>query len=132
MGLRNMYRMPGRLFDTNVLLWFRSADARLPADIRKSLEDPGIKKYISIASAWEVAIKISVGKLKIEGGSGSFWHAFLASGFEFLPISIETVRIVETLPFHHKDPFDRILIASAMEHGLEIVATDEDFAKYRP
>lgn len=123
--------MQGKLFDTNVLLWFLAGDKRLSPEARQSIENPFVKKYVSIASAWEVAIKISLGKLELEGGTEAFWRIFTEGGFEGLPVSIEAVRIVQTLPFHHKDPFDRILIATAMELGLEIVTSDEGFAKYR-
>ena len=123
--------MNGKLFDTNVLLWFLAGDKRLPSAIRQSIEDPFGKKYMSIASAWEVAIKISLGKLELEGGAEAFWRVFTDGGFEGLPVSIEAVKRVQTLPFHHKDPFDRILIATAIELGLEIVTSDGEFAKYR-
>ena len=125
-----MYRLPGRLFDTNVLLWFRNGDDRLPKDIREKLEGTEVKKYISIVSAWELAIKISLNKLEFAGGAEAFWRSFTGSGFEGVSISIEAIKNLETLPFHHKDPFDRLLIATAMVYGFEFVTTDAEIAKY--
>ena len=122
--------MNGRLYDTSVLLWFLSGDKRLSESVRRSIEDPDEKKYISIVSAWEVAIKISLGKLALEGGAETFWRIFKEGGFTGLSVSIEAVKIVQTLPFHHKDPFDRMLIATAMEHGLELVTSDEELGQY--
>ena len=119
------------LFDTNLLLWYRTADPRLPVDVKKEIEESNGKKYISIASAWELAIKTSIGKLTIVGGIEAFWRDFSSAGFIWLPISIDTIKIVETLPFYHKDPFDRILVASSIEHSLELLATDEIFAQYK-
>ena len=130
-GLKTMFNKHRWLFDTNLLLWYRTADPRLPADVKKEIEESNGKKYISIASAWELAIKASIGKLTIAGGIKEFWRGFSSAGFEWLPISIDTISIVETLPFYHKDPFDRILVATSIEHGLEMVATDEVFAQYK-
>jgi len=121
---------PQCLFDTNVLLWYLSGDERLSKEARESIESQSGRKYISIVSAWEVAIKISLGKLKVEGGTTLFWRTFVEGGFMGLPITIESVEAVESLPFHHRDPFDRLLIATALTHGLELVATDDIFSKY--
>jgi len=120
----------GYLFDTNILIWFLAGDNRLSKAARKNLEDPGIRKCLSIASAWEIAIKMSLGKFFIDGGAAEFWRLFTECGFEGLPISIETVKNVQNLPFHHKDPFDRILIATAKEYGLEFVTSDKELRKY--
>ena len=122
--------MKGYLFDTNILIWYLSGDNRLKKAIIKHIEDPNIRKYISIASAWEIAIKMSLGKFFIDGGAGEFWRKFTEGGFEGLPISIETIEIVQNLPFHHKDPFDRIMIATAKEHGLEFITSDNELKKY--
>ena len=121
---------PGRLFDTNVLIWFLTGDNRLTKAARKSIEDPAAKKFISIASAWEIAIKMSLGKFHIDGGADEFWRVFTGNGFEGLPISIETVKIVQTLPFHHRNPFDRILVATAMAYKLEFITSDPQLKKY--
>jgi len=122
--------MKGYLYDTNILIWFLSGDSRLSKPIKKTIEDPLTKKYVSIASAWEIAIKISLGKFFIDGGAGAFWRIITEGGFEGLPVTIEAVKIVQKLPFHHKDPFDRILIATAMTRGLDFVTADKTLKKY--
>ena len=122
--------MSGYLFDTQILLWFLSGDDRLPKSMRKTMEDPSTEKYISIASAWEIAVKTSLGKSVIDGGVNEFWRVFIEGGFVELPISIEVIRILETLPLHHKDPFDRILVATAIAHKLELVTSDAELGNY--
>ena len=122
--------MRGRLFDTNLLLWYVLGDERLTADIREDIERSESGKHINIVSAWEVAIKISIGKLKLSGGVDRFWGIFTENGFKDIQISIDALKLVETLPCHHKDPFDRLLIATALAHDLELVSSDSDIAKY--
>ena len=122
--------MDGRLFDTGVLLWFLAGDKRLPRAIRAQIEDTQTPRYLSIASAWEVAIKISLGKLDFEGGAEEFWHLFIDGGFNELPPTIATMSIVQSLPFYHRDPFDRILIATAHQYGVKLVSSDKTLAQY--
>jgi len=122
--------LQGRLYDTNVLLWFLSGDERLSNEVRMHIEDPDSKNYISIVSAWEVAIKISLQKLELEGGASLFWHMFVDSGFIGLPITIESVDIVQTLPYYHKDPFDRLLISTAIANDLEFITADDKIRQY--
>ena len=86
--------------------------------------------YVSIASAWEVAIKVSRKKLDFDGGVSEFLRMIRENRFELLPIKQEYMRIVETLPFLHRDPFDRLLISSAIVEGLTIITADEDIHKY--
>ena len=122
--------MRGRLFDTNLLLWYVLGDERLYVGLLGDIERLEAGKHISIVSAWEVAIKVSLGKLEIDGGVNRFWDVFVRNGFKALPISIDAIKIVETLPFRHKDPFDRLLVATAIAHDLEFVTTDAELAKY--
>ena len=128
--LRNIFDMHRRLFDTNLLIWYVLNDDRLSSDIQADIERLDSGKHISIVSAWEVAIKISIGKLNLRGGVDAFWDTFVLNGFKSLPVSIDALKIVETLPFHHKDPFDRLLLATAQVHGLEFITTDPTIAKY--
>ena len=122
--------MSGYLFDTKILLWFLSGDDRLPKSMRKIMEDPDSGKNISIASAWEIAVKTSLGKSVIDGGVDEFWRLFTESGFKELPISIDVVKVLQTLPLHHKDPFDRILVATAIAYKLELVTSDAELGNY--
>jgi PIN domain nuclease of toxin-antitoxin system len=86
---------------------------------------------VSVASAWEIGIKVSLGTLKIEGALGRFLPDQLAANsFQPLPIDLKHCARVAALPFHHRDPFDRLLVAQALEEGIAIVTADPVFAKY--
>lgn len=87
----------------------------------------GTEVYVSVASAWEAAINISLGKLRL---AGDFEQGIADSGFAPLPISFDHARDVMTLPHHHRDPFDRMLIAQAQRDGLTVVTSDRVFAQY--
>jgi PIN domain nuclease of toxin-antitoxin system len=86
---------------------------------------------VSVASGWEIAIKVSLGKLRIEGALDRFVPEQLAvNGFQALAIDLRHTARVASLPFHHRDPFDRLLVAQALEEELRIVTADAIFAKY--
>jgi len=86
---------------------------------------------VSVASAWEIAIKVSLGKLRIEGALDRFVPEQLAlNGFQALPICLKHTARVATLPFHHRNSFDSLLIAQALVEGLGVVTADPVFAKY--
>ena len=87
--------------------------------------------YVSLASLWEIAIKVSLGKLALRvGGVGVFTSLIEIMPIELLPISSSYIVVVERLPFIHRDPFDRLLIATAMTEGMTIVTVDENMSKY--
>ena len=114
--------------DTHVFIWWMEENKRLSNDIWDLLYSPQNLIFLSVASVWEVIIKKAKGKLNlpkdIEGG-------IIASGFTVLPIQIPHVLAVEKLPFHHKDPIDRLLVAQAMVENLTILTDDKKFGKYR-
>jgi PIN domain nuclease of toxin-antitoxin system len=114
------------LLDTHVALWWRENSPRLGEEARDAIARVDIA-YVSVVSAWEVAIKISAGKLRIPG---SFEAAIDASGFSKLPLTFTHAAALTELPFHHRDPFDRMLIVQAREEGLTIVTADRKFAPY--
>ncbi len=119
------------LLDTQAMLWFFWDDPKLSADARAQLEDANNRKLVSIASCWEVAIKVGLGKLDLGEPSSTFLPREIArNNFELLPISLEHATAVETLPLHHRDPFDRLLLAQAMVDGLQIVGADSAFDQY--
>src|SRR5262245_24999504 len=119
------------LLDTHTLLWFVWNDPQLSATARRVIEDPANQKLVSMASCWEIAIKVSIGKLNLGEPSRSFLRREIASNhFDSLPISFEHATEVETLPFHHRDPFDRLLIAQALLETLSIVSADTAFDPY--
>src|SRR4051812_28503400 len=100
------------LLDTHAFLWFCQDDPALSATARALIEDPANRKLVSLASCWEIAIKAGLGKLTLGEPRGTYIPTALArTGFEMLPISLAHAPAVEPLPAHHKDPFDRLLIA---------------------
>ena len=119
------------LLDTHAFLWFCQDDPQLSTTAKTLIEDPGNRKLVSIASCWEIAIKAGLGKLRLGEPSGTYIPAALAqTGFELLPISLANATGVEQLSPHHKDPFDRMLIAQAMVEGIPLVSVDPAFDGY--
>jgi PIN domain nuclease of toxin-antitoxin system len=119
------------LLDTHTVLWFWWNDAQLSATALALICDPANRKLVSPATAWEVAIKVSLKKLKIGGPYlGFFPQHMLRNNFEWLPITDDHFAGVASLPFHHKDPFDRMLVAQALAEGIPIVSVDGAFDPY--
>ncbi|MBI5506530.1 MAG: type II toxin-antitoxin system VapC family toxin [Deltaproteobacteria bacterium] len=107
------------LLDTHALIWALSAPSKLPKRVVAALRDPGTVVYCSAASTWEIAIKSALGKIKAD--LGAVIRAAGTADFDELPITIAHTERVHTLPAHHRDPFDRILIAQALEEHLVLV-----------
>jgi PIN domain nuclease of toxin-antitoxin system len=119
------------LLDTQALLWFLLDDPRLSSTAHKSITDADMSVYVSPASIWEIAIKISLGKYAIPMPFAAFWTKELhTNDFSLLPITIPHAARVADLPFHHRDPFDRLLIAQALEDDIPIVSNDNAFDHY--
>ncbi len=115
------------LLDSHVVLWSLQSPERLPADVVAMITDPVNSVDVSVASLWELAIKQSIGKLTVDGDLRE--HLSLQS-FSELPVLGEHAIAVRELPIHHRDPFDRLLIAQARCEGLTIVTSDRVFAAY--
>ena len=115
------------LLDTHVALWALSSPKLLSPSVRAAIEDPANTVLVSAASVWEVAIKQAAGKLDAPSGFGG---ACLSIGFEPLDITFEHAAAAGSLPTHHADPFDRMLIAQAIGEHLELVSKDRVFAQY--
>jgi len=115
------------LLDTHVFLWWRADDPGLKPAIRRDIARADVV-YVSAASAWEVAIKSALGKLRVPG---SIEAGVEESGFTKLPVSFRHAEEVAGLPDHHADPFDRMLIAQALVEGLTVVTRDRQFEPYR-
>lgn len=123
--------MTNLLLDTHTMLWFFWDDLRLTKDAKALIEDASNRKLISIASCWEIAIKVGLGKLDLGESSRSFLPREIArNNFESLPITLDHATMVEGLAAHHRDPFDRLLIAQAMIEGLSLVSADTVFDQY--
>lgn len=114
------------LLDTNVLLWWLAGGARLGAQAYNAIADARNVAFVSAASGWEIAIKVGLGKLDVPPDVAAWLPAEIDSQrFSHLPIALRHALAVEQLPLHHRDPFDRVLIAQAQLEGLTIVTGDE-------
>ena len=119
------------LLDTQVLLWALGARTRIPPHIRAAMESRTNAVFVSSASVWEIAIKASLGKLEIAGlGLGELPGFIDASGFDELPVLARHALGVLDLPGHHRDPFDRMLIAQARAEDLIVASVDPAFRAY--
>ena len=117
------------LLDTHVVLWIAENSPNISQKARHILCEDALK-YVSIASAWEVAIKISKGNLKLIGGLAEFYHIVEYNDLKMLPIEKEYLSRLTDMPFIHKDPFDRIIIATSMVEEMSIITIDENIQKY--
>lgn len=115
------------LIDSNAFIWMVSQPRELSAGSRNALVDPANERFLSIAAIWEIAIKLSGGKLELPG---TLQEAVDGMAAEILQVTMVHVGRVQTLPFHHRDPFDRMMIAQAIEEGLTIVTRDRHFPAY--
>ena len=119
------------LIDTHVFLWGAGGGELLSASAREILDDPEIPIFLSVASAWEIAIKWSKGRLILpELPAEVIRNAVATSGMSQLAITMKDALAVSDLPFHHKDPFDRVLIAQARNHGLRLMTANPILEKY--
>ena len=114
------------LLDTHAFLRWRAAPNELGPAAKRSIAQAH-SVYVSLASAWETAIKVSIGKLKLDA---RFEDGVRESGFRPLPIEFRHAEQVIELPGHHRDPFDRMLIAQALVEGLTIVTSDRQIGRY--
>lgn len=118
------------LLDTHVALWAIADSPKLPKRARELLELPEAVVWISVASVWEIAIKHALGRGDMPVSSQDAVSYFRESGYRFLAIEPEHAVAVETLPTHHQDPFDRILIAQAVVEPMRLVTHDSIVASY--
>jgi len=123
--------MVGLLLDTHAFLWAASNPAALSVKARAAIEDASTQVYVSSAVAWEIVIKHSLGKIELPMEPSSYVPTRLVSlGFKPLPICVEHALAVASLPNHHNDPFDRIMIAQAQVESLTFVTADSIAAQY--
>jgi PIN domain nuclease of toxin-antitoxin system len=118
------------LLDTHTVLWFFDDNAKLSRKAREIILDINSEKYVSIVSAWEIAIKISIEKLKFEGGVSGFLQMVDENGFLSLSVERSYVKGVQALPFFHRDPFDRLIVASAISEDMCLVTADDNVHLY--
>jgi len=115
------------LLDTCTMLWFLKGE-NLSDKIKEMIINN--TNYVSVASLWEVAIKMNIGKYTFNGGFSAFVDLVANNGFEIIPIENEFMKRLFELPFIHKDPFDRLIITTALVENLIIVTADENIQKY--
>jgi PIN domain nuclease of toxin-antitoxin system len=120
------------LIDTHVLLWSLVQSDKLLAKEKAVLLDSYQKIFVSVASVWEIAIKVSIGKLVLPSDLQNNLEGGLAqSGFDILPIDFKVAWGVKDLPMYHSDPFDRLIISCAKSHNLTLISRDKIFKKYQ-
>jgi PIN domain nuclease of toxin-antitoxin system len=116
------------LLDTLALIWWMSDDERIGPQARALIADPGNDVLISVVSLWEIVVKLRVGKL--EADIQEIAGACESSGFIPLDVRLDHLRQLATLPMHHRDPFDHLLIAQAITEGAALVTDDRHAARY--
>jgi PIN domain nuclease of toxin-antitoxin system len=118
------------LLDSHVLIWSIAADSRLPAHISRAIEDSSNALFVSTASLWELSIKLAQGRLRLAKGLDSVLEFLERWNIQLLPITLQNIRATAALPFHHGDPFDRMLVAQADIEHLRLVSGDEKMRLY--
>lgn len=118
------------LIDTHILLWYMVGDKRIDHEIQIKIEDEKNTIFLSNASLWEITIKLSIGKLKLKGTLAELKQYLVEKGFKILEFDFEDLETLKNLPFHHQDPFDRLIVAQAKTKNLEIITDDEHVKLY--
>jgi PIN domain nuclease of toxin-antitoxin system len=118
------------LIDTHILLWYMVGDKRISIDIQNIIENKSNTIYLSNASLWEITIKVSIGKLKLKGSLNDLKYYLLEKGFKLLEFDYDDLETLLTIPFHHQDPFDRLILAQAKTKSMEIITNDPQIRKY--
>jgi len=118
------------LLDTHTALWLFEGNEKLPQRVQDIIYYAENEIYISVVSAWEVAIKVSLNKLDFTGGVAIFLSEIEANNIKLLVVKSDYVKTVEKLSFIHRDPFDRLIISTALAENLTIITIDENIQKY--
>lgn len=119
------------LLDTHTFIWWVEDSPDLSVKAREIIAEIDNECYLSLASCWEMAIKSSLGKLQLALPLGTYIPQHMAANrFEQLGISFQHISRVESLPFHHRDPFDRLLAAQTLENKMTLISRDSSFALY--
>ena len=118
------------LIDTHTLIWYLEGNRKISETAVSTIKNLDNDIYVSVSSFWEIAIKMSIGKLKLPVSLSAFINTAKTQNIRSFQFADEYILVVEKLPFHHKDPFDRIIIATAITEKLPIISTDPNFDKY--
>ena len=119
------------LLDTHTLIWFLNGDKSLSTKARKAIESSEATNFVSIVSLWEIAIKISLNRLDLKTSFENIGEEIINNNFQMLPITFQDTLVLSSLPFHHRDPFDRLLIAQGINNKFTIISKDEYFESYK-
>lgn len=118
------------LIDTHILIWYLDGSGKLPSKFHDKLNDAQNRIVISVASLWELAIKISLRKIELNKTLSEIHSYLIERDFGLLNISFEHLKVLSILPHHHRDPFDRLLIAQAISEDLTFISADQHFKSY--
>ena len=118
------------LLDTHTAMWALDDKDKLSQQAKLIIDDVSKPLYVSVVQAWEIAIKVSIGKASFYGGSSFFLEKMDENGVTVLDLKSRHIPFIESLPFHHRDPFDRILVSIALAENLTILTADENIRKY--
>jgi len=118
------------LLDTHTLLWMQDDNKTLSTTAREILEDSRCNLYLSIASLWEISIKQSLGKLQLEYTLDELSESCLSNNILVLPIQLSALNILKNLPFIHRDPFDRIIVSTAIDMNFNLITKDLNLHRY--
>ncbi len=118
------------LLDTHTLLWMQDDNKTLSTTAREILEDSRCSLYLSVASLWEISIKQSLGKLQLEYTLDELSESCLSNNILILPIQLSALNILKNLPFIHLDPFDRIIVSTAIDMNFDLITKDLNLHKY--
>ena len=118
------------LLDTHALIWLLEGDNNLSVTAKDQIENPANTNFVSVATFWEIAIKSSLNKLEMQIPIQQLKQLIWENGIEVLPITIEDTLFVSQLPFYHKDPFDRLLVAQSTNENMILVSRDEAMPLY--
>ena len=118
------------LLDTHALIWFAANDSRFGKQARQKMQSLDVELYLSVASVWEMAIKANLGRLNLVLPLGAYVQEKIDAGLHILPIEWHHSSAVVNMPLHHKDPFDRLIIAQALIENMPVVSGDPIFKSY--
>jgi PIN domain nuclease of toxin-antitoxin system len=118
------------LLDTHILLWFQAGDPALPKAAEQAIRSETNEAYVSMVSFWEIGLKHSIGKLPLRMPLDAFFKTITDEPFQVVSLEKAHILAASALPLHHRDPFDRMLIAQAKQEGMHLVTVDTQFRRY--
>jgi len=118
------------LLDTHAFIWYAEGSAELSKDARQAIENVENQCFVSMTSLWEMSVKVGLNKLELQGSFADVLQDVQDNGFELLSITFSHVLLNAQLDWHHKDPFDRLLVAQTIEERMNLVSRDDILSKY--